>query len=126
MTEEKEYKIYGLHPKGKDFTPAQTYVCKTSLSFERRLCNHMHDSKMWDSKVACFLKGKDPDDLEMELLEVVGSPTEASFLESYYWQLLGPGLDTQEPSSWLLLGDNFSYNKRWHRNNWERDKARRG
>ena len=63
MSEGKEYKIHALHPRGNKFTPAQTYVGKTSLSLERRLCNHMCDSKMWDSKVACFLRGGDRDDL---------------------------------------------------------------
>ena len=38
--EEKVYKIYALHPKGKEFGPEQTYVGKTSVGVEERFGLH--------------------------------------------------------------------------------------
>ena len=111
--EEKVYEIYALHPKGKDFTPEQTYVGKTSVGLWQRFYLHKSESKKKGSKVNRFIYEFGAENLEMELIERCVGYKEAAPLPRKYWAgVLGSGLNTYKPGSFTLVGKK-EYGREW-------------
>ena len=110
--EKKVYSIYALHPKGKNFTPEQTYVGKTKRELRSRFYNHKSHSREGNTKVNQYICEFGPENMEMELIERCVGEREAARLEGYWAEVLGAGLNSDRPGS--CIGPT---SKEYHRNN---------
>ena len=120
--EGRVYEIYALHPKGKDFTPKQTYVGKTSIGLRERFGLHKSDSRRFDSKISRFIREFGAENLEMELIERCKGHLEAAQLEGYWAEVLGAGLNSEMPGSHTGVSKK-EYRRSYYERNKEREKS---
>ena len=98
----KDFSIYDLHPKGKNFEPEETYIGKTVQTLGDHFGGHVRDSRRRDWKVSRFIRERGSESHEMELIETSHDSMEALHLESYWCEFLGAGLNTRRPGKQTL------------------------